>query len=188
MATGQVALLGDAAHTAHFSVGSGTKMAMEDAVALAEALGEAPHGVPEALEIYEERRRPKVEKIQNSARPSLSWWEHFGRYVRRSTIRRSSPSTSSPAASRAANSPCATRRTWTASTDGGGDTTRHRPWRHPSAVGPFRLPSRRVTVGDDLLTGTDGTGIPMVPFSGQSSGRGRVDRRPGHRGGAAARP
>ncbi|MBD3008267.1 maleylpyruvate isomerase N-terminal domain-containing protein [Streptomyces sp. 5-10] len=81
-ASGKWVLLGDAAHTAHFSVGSGTKMAMEDAVAPAEAPQETPDGVPEALRLYEEHRRPKVEKIQNSARPSLSWWEHFGRYVR----------------------------------------------------------------------------------------------------------
>ena len=76
---GNVVLLGDAVHTAHFSVGSGTKMAMEDAVALAAALA-AHDDVPAALAAYEESARPSVEKIQDSARPSLSWWEHFGRY------------------------------------------------------------------------------------------------------------
>ncbi len=76
---GNVVLLGDAVHTAHFSVGSGTKMAMEDAVALAAALA-AHDDVPAALAAYEESARPSVEKIQGSARPSLSWWEHFGRY------------------------------------------------------------------------------------------------------------
>jgi 2-polyprenyl-6-methoxyphenol hydroxylase-like FAD-dependent oxidoreductase len=76
---GRVVLLGDAAHTAHFSVGSGTKMAMEDAVALAAALVASPHDVPAALDRYEAERRPSVEKIQGAARPSLSWWEHFGR-------------------------------------------------------------------------------------------------------------
>jgi|tagenome__1003787_1003787.scaffolds.fasta_scaffold20936165_2 2-polyprenyl-6-methoxyphenol hydroxylase-like FAD-dependent oxidoreductase len=74
-----IALLGDAAHTAHFSVGSGTKMAMEDAVALAAALDEHPDDVDAALAAYETVRQPQVAKIQNSARPSLSWWEHFGR-------------------------------------------------------------------------------------------------------------
>jgi 2-polyprenyl-6-methoxyphenol hydroxylase-like FAD-dependent oxidoreductase len=75
-----VALLGDAAHTAHFSVGSGTKMAMEDAVALTQALT-AHHGdLPAALAAYEAAARPSVDAIQGSARPSLSWWEHFGRY------------------------------------------------------------------------------------------------------------
>jgi anthraniloyl-CoA monooxygenase len=76
-----IALLGDAAHTAHFSVGSGTKMAMEDAIALAAAVAVAaqPDDLDAALAEYEKVRRPQVEKIQDSARPSLSWWEHFGR-------------------------------------------------------------------------------------------------------------
>jgi salicyloyl-CoA 5-hydroxylase len=79
-----VALLGDAAHTAHFSVGSGTKMAMEDAIALVAALdaaGPSPSadGVDAALASYEAARRPQVTRIQDAARPSLSWWEHFGR-------------------------------------------------------------------------------------------------------------
>jgi anthraniloyl-CoA monooxygenase len=78
-----IALLGDAAHTAHFSVGSGTKMAMEDAVALVAALdahpGGAPGDVDAALTYYEAARQPQVARIQDSARPSLSWWEHFGR-------------------------------------------------------------------------------------------------------------
>jgi salicyloyl-CoA 5-hydroxylase len=82
-----VALLGDAAHTAHFSVGSGTKMAMEDAIALVAALdkqGPRPSGdaVDAALASYEAVRRPQVTKIQDAARPSLSWWEHFGRSYR----------------------------------------------------------------------------------------------------------
>ncbi len=74
-----IALLGDAAHTAHFSVGSGTKMAMEDAIALVAALDAHPADVDAALATYAEVRRPQVAKIQDSARPSLSWWEHFGR-------------------------------------------------------------------------------------------------------------
>jgi anthraniloyl-CoA monooxygenase len=75
-----VALLGDAVHTAHFSVGSGTKMAMEDAVALAAALTEHQHDLPGALAAYETAAQPSVRAIQDSARPSLAWWEHFGRY------------------------------------------------------------------------------------------------------------
>jgi 2-polyprenyl-6-methoxyphenol hydroxylase-like FAD-dependent oxidoreductase len=74
-----IALLGDAAHTAHFSVGSGTKMAMEDAIALAAAVASQPGDLDAALGEYENVRRPQVQKIQDSARPSLSWWEHFGR-------------------------------------------------------------------------------------------------------------
>ncbi len=75
-----VALLGDAVHTAHFSVGSGTKMAMEDAVALAAALTAHPGDLPAALAAYELAAQPSVRGIQDSARPSLAWWEHFGRY------------------------------------------------------------------------------------------------------------
>jgi salicyloyl-CoA 5-hydroxylase len=77
---GNVVLLGDAAHTAHFSVGSGTKMAMEDAIALSSALERYPDDLGRALEHYEATARPSVDKIQDSARPSLSWWENFGRY------------------------------------------------------------------------------------------------------------
>jgi salicyloyl-CoA 5-hydroxylase len=84
-----VALLGDAAHTAHFSVGSGTKMAMEDAIALVAALDKhaagsrpAADAVDAALAEYEAARRPRVTRIQDAARPSLSWWEHFGRSYR----------------------------------------------------------------------------------------------------------
>jgi 2-polyprenyl-6-methoxyphenol hydroxylase-like FAD-dependent oxidoreductase len=75
-----VALLGDAVHTAHFSVGSGTKMAMEDAVALAQALADHPGDLASALAAYEQTAQPPVRKIQNAARPSLAWWEHFSRY------------------------------------------------------------------------------------------------------------
>lgn len=75
-----IALLGDAVHTAHFSVGSGTKMAMEDAIALSAALVQHPGDLPGALAAYEDAARPSVAAIQDAARPSLSWWEHFGRY------------------------------------------------------------------------------------------------------------
>jgi 2-polyprenyl-6-methoxyphenol hydroxylase-like FAD-dependent oxidoreductase len=79
---GRMVLLGDAAHTAHFSVGSGTRMAMQDALALAQALEVEP-SLEGALERYEAERRPEVERIQGAARPSLSWWEHFGTYAAR---------------------------------------------------------------------------------------------------------
>ncbi len=75
-----VALLGDAVHTAHFSVGSGTKMAMEDAIALAQALASHPDRLETALAAYEQAAQPPVAKIQESARPSLAWWERFGSY------------------------------------------------------------------------------------------------------------
>ncbi|CAM5222310.1 Salicyloyl-CoA 5-hydroxylase [Castellaniella defragrans] len=75
-----LAFLGDSVHTAHFSVGSGTKMAMEDAGVLAQCLQAQPHDIAAALKAYESIRSPEVDKIQDSALPSLSWWDHFGRY------------------------------------------------------------------------------------------------------------
>jgi 2-polyprenyl-6-methoxyphenol hydroxylase-like FAD-dependent oxidoreductase len=78
--SGNVVILGDAAHTAHFSVGSGTKMAMEVAAALVQCLTDHAGDLDGALEAFETARRPPVAKIQGAAGPSLSWWEHFGRY------------------------------------------------------------------------------------------------------------
>ncbi len=71
---GRVALAGDAAHTAHFSIGSGTKLAMEDSIALWQALTDVED--PEkALPLYQERRRPQVEEFQAAAFTSLRWFE-----------------------------------------------------------------------------------------------------------------
>jgi len=80
-AGGAVALLGDAVHTAHFSVGSGTKMSMEDAVVLAREVTSG-RSLDAALAAYQEVRKPAVAKIQDAAVPSLAWWEHFGSYQR----------------------------------------------------------------------------------------------------------
>jgi anthraniloyl-CoA monooxygenase len=90
---GRIALLGDAAHTAHFSVGSGTKLALEDAIALADTLADtlaehAPARRPSeddlsrALAAYEARRRPEVESLQRAAQASLEWFEDTERYLR----------------------------------------------------------------------------------------------------------
>jgi anthraniloyl-CoA monooxygenase len=101
-----IVLLGDAAHTAHFSVGSGTRMAMEDAVVLRDALlgalsgGDPPEAegggrrpvpapargdtaarIRSALERYEARRRPAVESLQRAAQASLQWFEDTERYL-----------------------------------------------------------------------------------------------------------
>ena len=73
-------LLGDAAHTAHFSIGSGTKLAMEDALALAACLHEQPD-VPAALAAYEAERRPVVASTQRAAQASLEWFENIGQYT-----------------------------------------------------------------------------------------------------------
>jgi 2-polyprenyl-6-methoxyphenol hydroxylase-like FAD-dependent oxidoreductase len=76
---GNVVILGDAAHTAHFSIGSGTKLAMEDAIALAHHVRGA-RDVPQALAAYEAERRPPVEALQRAAQTSLEWFESTERY------------------------------------------------------------------------------------------------------------
>ncbi|GAB6896984.1 bifunctional salicylyl-CoA 5-hydroxylase/oxidoreductase [Kineosporia succinea] len=78
--TGNVVLLGDAAHTAHFSIGSGTKLAMEDALALVACLHEQPTTAA-ALAAYEAERRPVVESTQRAAQASLEWFENIGVYA-----------------------------------------------------------------------------------------------------------
>ena len=92
---GNLVLLGDAAHTAHFSVGSGTKLAMEDAIALARELGaveglaglrSGPDGLPApvaaAIDRYQAQRVTEVLRLQNAARNSMEWFEHLPRYAR----------------------------------------------------------------------------------------------------------
>lgn len=76
----RVVLLGDAVHTAHFSIGSGTKLAMEDAIALVKALLSSPDDLPRALDAYEAERRPIVERTQKAAQDSLLWFENVKRY------------------------------------------------------------------------------------------------------------
>jgi anthraniloyl-CoA monooxygenase len=78
---GNVVLMGDAAHSAHFSIGSGTKLALEDAIALARAFdAHGPH-VPAALAAYEAVRKIEVLRIQSAARNSTEWFENVARYV-----------------------------------------------------------------------------------------------------------
>ncbi len=76
---GNVVLAGDAAHTAHFSIGSGTKLALEDAMALAGAL-DRESDVDAALKAYADERRPVVASLQRSAQTSLEWFEGLARY------------------------------------------------------------------------------------------------------------
>ena len=77
-----VVLMGDAAHTAHFSIGSGTKLALEDAIDLADSLAASPGDVRAALRAYEARRSVEVLKIQNAARNSTEWFENVERHAR----------------------------------------------------------------------------------------------------------
>jgi anthraniloyl-CoA monooxygenase len=77
---GNLVLVGDAVHTAHFSIGSGTKLAMEDAIALVDAVGAAA-SVDEALVRYQEERKPVADSLQRAAHTSRTWFEHVDRYV-----------------------------------------------------------------------------------------------------------
>ena len=77
---GKVILLGDAAHTAHFSIGSGTKLAFEDAIRLAETLTETDD-LDAGLAAYEAERQVEVLKLQSAARNSTEWFETIDRYV-----------------------------------------------------------------------------------------------------------
>ena len=77
---GNVVLLGDSAHTAHFSIGSGTKLALEDAIELADRIESNPD-LEDALDTYEENRRVEVLRLQSAARNSTEWFENVGRYA-----------------------------------------------------------------------------------------------------------
>ena len=77
----QLVLIGDAAHTAHFSIGSGTKMAMEDAIALSAALAAEPE-VERALVRYQAEREPEALKLANAARNRMEWFENVERHAR----------------------------------------------------------------------------------------------------------
>ena len=74
-------LLGDALHTAHFSIGSGTRLAIEDAIALAKAL-EAEPDIPTGLARYQAERKPIVQKLVRAARTSADWYERFPEHMR----------------------------------------------------------------------------------------------------------
>jgi anthraniloyl-CoA monooxygenase len=83
---GNTVLLGDAAHTAHFSIGSGTKLALEDAIKLAEVMNRPGIGSGDALKKglaeYQDERQLEVVKLQNAARNSTEWFEHLDRYLK----------------------------------------------------------------------------------------------------------
>ncbi len=78
---GNVVLLGDAAHTAHFTIGSGTKLAMEDSVALAEAIARRPSDLEAALTEFEMERQPVVDRFQEAALDSARYFENVRRYA-----------------------------------------------------------------------------------------------------------
>jgi anthraniloyl-CoA monooxygenase len=76
-----IVLLGDALHTAHFSIGSGTRLALEDAIALAAALDQHYDDVPAALAAFQTARKPRVAKLVAAANASAAWYEHFAEHM-----------------------------------------------------------------------------------------------------------
>jgi 2-polyprenyl-6-methoxyphenol hydroxylase-like FAD-dependent oxidoreductase len=79
--SGNMVLIGDALHSAHFSIGSGTRLAIEDAMALVKAL-EAEPDIPAALHRYQAERQPIVKKLVTAARTSADWYEKFPEHMR----------------------------------------------------------------------------------------------------------
>jgi 2-polyprenyl-6-methoxyphenol hydroxylase-like FAD-dependent oxidoreductase len=75
-------LVGDALRTAHFSIGSGTRLAMEDVIALVKALDAEPGDIRDGLKLYEATRKPVVKKLVKAAKASASWYERFPEYMR----------------------------------------------------------------------------------------------------------
>ena len=110
--------MGDAAHTAHFAIGSGTKLALEDAIELAKQfklLGDTPDKIPAVLDAYEDVRRIEVARIQNAARNAMEWFEDVGdRYCDRFEPEQFmySPADALASASATRTCACATRRGW----------------------------------------------------------------------------
>ena len=80
--SGKFVLIGDALRTVHFSIGSGTRLGFEDAIALDRAFGEAGEDVPQALAAFERERRPIVEKLLAAANASSYWYERFPEKMR----------------------------------------------------------------------------------------------------------
>ncbi len=78
---GNRVLVGDALHTAHFSIGSGTRLALEDVIALVKALKAHDFSLPGALPAYQEARKPVVEKIVRAANASADWYENFASHM-----------------------------------------------------------------------------------------------------------
>ncbi|MGO9357793.1 MAG: FAD-dependent monooxygenase [Xanthobacteraceae bacterium] len=79
---GNMVLIGDALHTAHFSIGSGTRLALEDVIALTKALEASPNDLAAALKRYEADRKPIVKKLVTAARTSADWYEAFADHMK----------------------------------------------------------------------------------------------------------
>lgn len=181
---GNVVLLGDAAHTAHFSIGSGTKLAMEDAIALVEAIRRRGELAP-ALTDYELERQPVVERFQEAARESSTYFEHVARYdgfapvqfafnllTRSRRITYVNLSVRDPALTRSVDA-------FFAGANGAASLrlVAPPPMFAPLAIGGTRLPNRAVYAmrpGEDAVDGMPGDGLIDRAAQAAASGAGLV--------------
>jgi anthraniloyl-CoA monooxygenase len=156
-----VVLLGDAAHTAHFSIGSGTKLAMEDALALAACLHEHAPAVADALAAYEAERRPVVASTQRAAQASLEWFENIGQYADQdphqfafNIVTRSRRVTYDNLRLRDPEFVAGLDRWFAGSSAGAADP--RPPMFQPFRLGPLELPNRVVVSPMDMYSARDG--------------------------------
>ena len=172
-------LLGDAAHTAHFSIGSGTKLALEDALALAACLHEHTD-LAEALSAYEAERRPIVTSTQRAAQASLEWFEHIGGYTHQhpeqfafNLLTRSRRVTYDNLRLRDPEFVARTD-TWFTEHVEGGDGTSRPPMFQPFRLGGLELVNRIVVSPMDMYSACDGDGTPtdfhLVHLGGKALG------------------
>jgi anthraniloyl-CoA monooxygenase len=158
-------LLGDAAHTAHFSIGSGTKLAMEDALALAACLHEQP-SVEAALKSYESERQPVVASFQRAAQASREWFENLRQYLDQeppqfafNLITRSRRVTYGNLRLRDPQFAAGLDR-WFASTQvpagPGGEPEARPPMFQPGRIGRLELPNRVIVSPMDMYSAHDG--------------------------------
>ncbi len=172
-----IVLLGDAAHTAHFSIGSGTKLAMEDALELAACLHE--HGeLGTALAEYETERRQVVESTQRAAQASLEWFENIEGYVHQepeqfafNLLTRSRRVTYDNLRLRDPEFVAGIDEWFTGEVPGGDGSVRP-PMFHPARLGELELRNRVVVSAMDMYSATDG--IPgefhLVHLGGKALG------------------
>ena len=174
---GRVVLLGDSAHTAHYSIGSGTRLALEDAIALGNALSAPGLDLAGALRRYADERRPEVARWQAEAAASASWFESMDEHlthgpmdVAHALLRRRHPGAAAAPSARSTGRPgttaCSTPpRTRRFGRPGG--------WSAPPGGG-----ARRPDSADGRLSDTSGTAGPPVACGGV---RGRKRRSPRRR-------
>lgn len=163
---GNVVLLGDAAHTAHFSIGSGTKLAMEDAIALAWAFKTASPSDPISgvLQRYEDERRAGVASTQRAAQASLEWFESISRYVGQGVeqfafnlLTRSRRITYANLRMRDERFMDTVDRAFAATQAVGGDQTTRPPMFYPFWLRDLELANRVVVSPMDMYAAQDGT-------------------------------